>query len=271
MKKLIGVILVVVALLAGCADTMSPETAETPSKMEISLLSSGLSPIDDRVALMFGGEGEITFYHVPEIIYSTTGAENGLTDTCMYVTGIVRQLEMVEDYEIAIIETNEGTILLSLERERFNTYGLSAELELLQIGREFGFFFQYLGFSGVYEMAVGELVGLHSDTYIVEQEPDNGIEMTIEELNIIHSDVDGVAEFSFEADNSDKLVARIVYSDPYDVNDFPVLVVAFVDNIIRVADERGVLVSNLNIGFNQSDRILDDNRLNFSLISAIEP
>ena len=144
------------------------ETIDPDPEPEIDaiLIPSGNEPTDMTIASLVEESGiasgrEVVFYHIPEIIYSTTGEENGLSGTFMYTQGTVISFEILGDTEWAIVEESGRTVGISLPRELFNTE--HTELDLLEIGESFDIFFVYMGMSAVLEMPVGMFVGLCLD------------------------------------------------------------------------------------------------------------
>ena len=79
-------------------------------------------------------------------------------------------------------------------------------------------------------------------------------QLAIYELTEIYDFADGVEEFTIEVDFNDNISIEITYHEPYERNDFPSLVVPFIDNVLRIANEHDVLVSKLRITLNQDDK-----------------
>ena len=146
--------------------------------IEITLTPSGNTPNNNTVAIAFSQEDDIVFYNVPDIIYTTLGSENGLGGTFMYFRGIVQSFETVGGFENAIIQTDIGEIVLFLPIEIFDFAvegGLMyspTDLDLLEVGEEFGFFFMYEGFSEVLDMPAGIFVGLYGTAPAPDPEPE---------------------------------------------------------------------------------------------------
>jgi len=81
-----------------------------------------------------------------------------------------------------------------------------------------------------------------------------GTDVVIEELTELYNNADGVEELLIETDYNDNISINITYNEPYERNDFPSLVIPFVDNVISVANNNNVLVTKLNISLNQDDK-----------------
>jgi len=149
---------------------------------------SGRYPTDDILAFSFAGEGieNIVFYNVPDIIFTTTGAENELGGTFMHITGIIYSFEEADEYELAIIQTDNGMIGLIIPWEFVFIFERILSnpnvFDSLEVGKEFGFFFMYQGFSGLFDMPAGMLVCVEP-ALIPEQTPEPKI-ATIEEREL---------------------------------------------------------------------------------------
>jgi len=135
------------------------------------LIPSANAPTNNAVAIAFADDNNnVVFHYVPSIVYSTTAEENGLDGTFMHFSGVVTSFEVFDDVEFVVTQTNDGMIALVLPRDVFDinvSAGLldsTLELDLLEIGQEFDFFFMYMGFSEVLEMPSGMFVGLNSDS-----------------------------------------------------------------------------------------------------------
>ena len=149
-------------------------TSELETLVDTMLMPSGNEPTNMTVTFLVA-EGdidydEVVFYHTPDIIYTTTGSENGLGGTFMYIQGAVKSFETQGDNELVIIQSSSGIIGLTLHRELFVAEYI--ELDLLEIGEYFDVFFMYMGMSSVLEMPVGMFVGLClNDIYIPAPTP----------------------------------------------------------------------------------------------------
>lgn|GEM_PF-4584953 len=88
-----------------------------------------------------------------------------------------------------------------------------------------------------------------------ELEPEPlGVEIVIEELTNEYSSANGVKEFEIEADWNDKITVAITFYEPHERDDFPSLVVPFVDNVIKIANENDVSVEKLRVNLNLENK-----------------
>jgi len=198
-------------------------------------------------------EENIVFYYAPGIIFTTTAEENGLGETYMYIRGVVNSVDLdVEGMQIALfIETEYGILGLGKDggHDGQDFLSNSYDWSLLEIGNEHGFFFTYLGFSALHDVAAGVFLNID-----VESRADT-LRSAVEELTSLYSEAGVVVRVSLDDDGNNGLVAEIIHGEPHDINDFPALVIASVDNVIRVADEHSIVVSRLDVGFDRGGRL----------------
>lgn len=102
-------------------------------------------------------EDGIQFMKVPAIIYTTTGEENELGGTDMYVFGTVAELTTVESYDGIYIETNNGTLFLGTvdEINDLETPDGYVGFHELAVGDTGEFYFMYSGYSTLTETPSG--------------------------------------------------------------------------------------------------------------------
>lgn len=152
------------------AEQERPEDVERhPAPLNITLVPSGKLPSDEKVNFtyyFFGYVGEIAFYQTPDIIFTTTAAENGLGETLMYIRGTIERFGTIDGLDLVFIRTDSGMMVMNLPFYLLD-FGIAeglltapTDIDLLEIDHEYGFFWLYTGFSGVLEMPVGILLGL---------------------------------------------------------------------------------------------------------------
>jgi len=111
----------------------------------IVLTPSRMSPTNEVVTLLFANHfnlefdeyNDIVFYQTSNIIYVTTGEENGLNGTFMYIEGVVTSFLDAGDLEGVIIQTdefNQREIILGFPRSLFE---LAVEYDVLTEPFEF--------------------------------------------------------------------------------------------------------------------------------------
>ena len=135
--------------------------------LSTTLTESGFAPYSKYMAWIMAGDfdSDITFYNIPDIIYTTTAEENGLGGTFMYGRGILEEFVPTGELYSAVIRTNVGELMLGLPQEIFdflveeNLLTPPTELDLLELDQEFGFFFRYTGFSNLFNVPAGIFVG----------------------------------------------------------------------------------------------------------------
>jgi len=164
MKKLLGFLLVtmMIFVLVACGGTSDiPEVPETPTALDISSLApSGRIPQNPTEATRLALPA-LVFYYAPDIIYTTTAAENGLDETFMFVTGVVDSFDIVETTKVVFIQTEKGKLMLFHSQEL--AYSNSLEWDSIEIGSEYGFFFMYSGFSMTFDIPVGTFLNIYSE------------------------------------------------------------------------------------------------------------
>lgn len=84
----------------------------------------------------------------PDIIYTTTGEQNGLADVYMYADGTVSEMGVIEGFETCTLKTDKGSILIM-------RMPLMQGWERLKVGETVRICFQYLGYSNVAQLPTG--------------------------------------------------------------------------------------------------------------------
>ena len=124
-------------------DLTSPDAAEpfaeTPSPTAKAAEKEFLPPVEG-------------YEEAPEIIFSTTGTENGLADTPMYIDAAFTDVRNLDGHDIFIITSASGSIALG-KNTLLNAVFPIADESVLR------YYFLYQGWSDVLEMPVGVYVG----------------------------------------------------------------------------------------------------------------
>jgi len=151
--------------------TVTP--SPTPVTPNITLTPSGMKPSDEMyqiASLGYANGNEIIFYNTPDIIFTTTAAENGLDGTFMYIHGTVHSFYDVEELPVLFIETAKGMIAFGFPYD-FYDFAIEEgiltepiEIDLIEIGHEYGFLFKYTGYSMLLDIPMGMYVGLDIDS-----------------------------------------------------------------------------------------------------------
>ena len=141
---------------------------EEETALYSALIQSGRAPQNPtEIMRTLIDADNIVFYHVPNIIYSTSASENGLGDTHMFVQGVVESFEIFDSFHAVFVQTDDGMLALLSSRGINDTgqevHTRDAEWELLQVGQEFGIFFLYLGFSDEIGLAAGIFMNIEMD------------------------------------------------------------------------------------------------------------
>jgi hypothetical protein len=109
---------------------------------------------------------ELNYGVAPDIIFTTTAEENGLGDVLMFIEGIFHSHGELDGFDLLFIDTVNGMMVFLFSVDLFDDSVEKGELtlpiliDILEVDKEYGFFFLYSGFSGVYEMPSGWLIGL---------------------------------------------------------------------------------------------------------------
>jgi len=171
MKKILFILLLAglfaLAACGGSGNNSDDEAIPYDAANPINLISSGRLPQNGFIAQSFGAGNDTTFYEIPEIIYTTTGAENGLIDTFMFFEGSVISRGALDgnlEYVIANTSANE-TVIVTFNPDLFDLAveiaNAHPELLLLSGNRNLCFFVKYMGLSVVYDMPAFVLIGLY--------------------------------------------------------------------------------------------------------------
>ena len=173
--------------------TPTPTPFQTPSPTPVpetsnhNLTQSRVFPSSEMVtlaSLAFADGENIIFYNTPDIIFTTTAAENELDGTFMYIQGTLQTFDVADnEFPFILVQTDKGMIALGLPMDLFDL-GIEdgllttpTDVDFLKEGQEYGFFYRYQGFSMVLEMPSGLFVGIDRENL-----PD--VELTFEDTFI---------------------------------------------------------------------------------------
>ena len=140
MKKQILALILFILVLSGCA---GPAEEPSSSRSFLTREHYGFDSIPDV-------DGYVC---APALVYTTTGEENGLTDTCMYADGKVRDIYKLGDYDVIDIETEDGTVAVmkSLYTSNWEHMALLDEVRV---------YFLYMGYSSEFDSPAGTYIGV---------------------------------------------------------------------------------------------------------------
>ena len=156
------------------APSPTPSPTPTPETSNHNLIQSMVFPCSEMIAfasLAFADGENINFYNTPDIIFTTTDAENELDGTFMYIKGTLQTFDVTaNEFLFALVQTDMGMIALGLLMDLFDLgieNGLLTkpiDVDFLREGQEYGFFFLYTGYSKNYEMPAGMFVGIDRES-----------------------------------------------------------------------------------------------------------
>lgn len=140
MKKQIIALILFILVLSGCA---GPAEESSSSRSFLTREHYGFDSIPDV-------DGYVC---APALVYTTTGEENGLTDTYMYADGKVRDIYKLGDYDVIDIETEDGTVAVmkSLYTSNWEHIALLDEVRV---------YFLYMGYSSELDSPAGTYIGV---------------------------------------------------------------------------------------------------------------
>lgn len=121
------------------------------------LTDSGKTPANPTLLVLSAIKNEyVVFYNAPDTIYSTPASENGLDEVYMFVYGTASKFDTIEGFEGVVVETDKGQIWLGRqEQQEIEVFANNAEWKSIEIGKSYGVFFKYYGFSDLKQMPCG--------------------------------------------------------------------------------------------------------------------
>jgi hypothetical protein len=155
----------------GKTQSVSSEEVDPSAKLLASLTKSDKYPAYPGVVVK---ESNFEVYLAPDIIYSTTGDENGLPDLniMMYAEGKITSFDTLEDYDIAHLETDKGTISLMKDKVIAADQTLSKQDEwtIMEVGDTYGIFFLYVGYAEQFGTPIGVFTNIEVAEGVTEED-----------------------------------------------------------------------------------------------------
>lgn len=187
MKKIISCFLVSLICfgLVACGTTSASDASSVPQVQSIEstsaipssgpdsqadLVDSGKSPkYPEEMLSSFMKEKTVIFNDVPDTIYTTFASENGFKDTFMYITGEIKSFDKIKEEDVTFIETSKGKVCL-VRSQKLNGITKQSEWNLLEVGKTYGIFFRYEGFSDVTQTAIGTFCNMEIEEGLSEDD-----------------------------------------------------------------------------------------------------
>jgi len=137
-----------------------------------------------------------SFIPTPVIIYNTLGSENGFINTYMVVEGEVKEWTVIEGFTQMILSNEDGEIHIN-HVEPLVDNSLSAYQAMLPDGTNVRVYFQYSGFSLLFDRAAGIIIG-----FVILDEADSATDVEAETETEEDSDDSDDADVDMEFRNA---------------------------------------------------------------------